>query len=264
MSVYGRLGFDSSFDTTLFNNADTLTSGVLNLLGNTSINLSDWQIQDLSNATVNGYYQNPHNDNLGVISVFLTGISLYANTSYYTYSNPDVANNVLLAASSSLTSLTNFTNHTNNLSGVTRSSDISVYPDLNSGLSIGRQILNITNKTDGVQNNIPMLGTFTSLYIGNTLTSLASTITNDYITLSNSFTGTTSNVSNSTMNTIISHIQSLQTQIDARKNSDISFYVNSYGILQEYQTVSQFSNLGATQNSLITLIGTDKLKADLS
>lgn len=264
MSVYGRLGFDSTFDTTLFNGADTLTSGVLNLLNVTSINLSDWQIQDLSDATVTGYYQNPHNDNIGVISVFLTGINLYANTGYYIYTNPDVANNMSLAASSSLTSLSNFTNHTNNLSGVTRSSDISVYPDLNSGLSIGRQILNITNTTDGVQNNTPILGTFTSLYIGNTLSSFATTMANDYITLSNSFTSNVSNITSSTMNTIISHIQSLQTQIDTRTNSDISFYLNSYEILKEYQTVSQFSNLGATQNSLITLIGTDKLKADLS
>jgi len=264
MSVYARLNYN--FDSTLFNGADQLTTGVLNLLGNTSINLSTWQINDLSSATVGGYYQNPHNNNLGVIDAFVTGIAAYANTTNYGYSDANTANLMALAASSAHTSLINFTNHTNNISGVTRSSNVAVYPDLSSALAIGRQMLNITNKTDGVQNNTPILGSFTSLYIGNTLSTFAVTLANDYITLNNSFSSgnANSNISSSTMNTIIYDIQSMQSVIDTRKNADISFYQNSYGILQEYNYILQFSNLGATQNSLITLIGTNKLDADLT
>ena len=62
---------------------------------------------------------------------------------------------------------------------------------------------------------------------------------------------------------LLKYYESLKTFIDTRVNSDISFYVNSYEISREYSTVSQFSNLGNTQNNLITLIGTDKLKSDL-
>lgn len=265
-SVYGRLGFN--FDTTKFNGADNLSTGVINLLGNTSINLSDWQANDLANAQVNGYYKNPHNDSLGALAVFVTGISLLSNTANYSFDDPDTANTLANTASSAQTSLLNFTYHTNNISGVTRSSNTAMYPDLNTALAIGRQILNITNKTDGVQNNTPILGNFTSLYIANDISIFVETLANDFITISNSVSadanGNANNmISNTTMNTIISDIQSFQLLIDTRKNADITFYLNSYNISQEYQTVSQFSNLGATQNSLIKLIGTDKLKTDL-
>jgi hypothetical protein len=262
MSIYARLGFN--FDTAKFDGADTLSPGVLNFLGNTSINLSQWQIDDISSNTVYGYFQNPHNDNLGVISVFVTGIASYANTINYNYNNTDLANTMANVALSTYSSLQNFANHTNNLSGVTVSTDATLYPDLNLALAVGRQMLNITNKSDGVQNNVPILGNFTSLYIGPDLSAQANVLANDYIVLSNSFSGANSNVSNATMNTIIFDIQTLQTLIDDRRNGDITFYTNSNEIMQEYFTVLQFSNLGATQNSLIELIGTDKLKEDLS
>jgi hypothetical protein len=266
-SVYGRLGFN--FDTTKFNGADNLSTGVLNLLGNTTINLSNWQESDLANAEVNGYFKNPHNDSLGAIAVFVTGISLLANTSNYEFDDAETANTLANTAISSQTSLLNFTYHTNNLSGVTRSSNTAMYPDLNSALAVGRQMLNITNKTDGVQNNTPILGNFTSLYVANDISIFVKTLANDYITLSNSIGSNTesmnanNSISNTTMNVIISNIQSFQTLIDTRTNSDIAFYTNSYQVLQEYMSISQFSNLGATQNSLIVLIGTDKLQTNL-
>jgi len=260
-SIYGRLGFN--FDTANFDGADVLSQGVLNYLSNSSINLSEWQIGDIANTNVGGYYENPYNDNLGQLYVYVVGISAYANTEAYGYDNPDVANNMLLAATSAQTSLTNFTNHTNNLSGVTRSSNTAAYPDYTSGLNVGRQVLQLVNKSDGVQNNTPILGNFTSLYIANTITDFTTALRNDYITLANSFSGANSNISNSAMNTIIYNIQSLSSAIDARTSADISFYTNSLEIVNEYIIMLQFSNLGETQNNLIDLIGTDKLKEDL-
>jgi hypothetical protein len=267
MGVYDRLGFN--FDTTKFNGADNLSTGTLNLLGASTINLSQWQEDDLANAQVNGYYQNPHNDSLGALAVFVTGISLLANTSNYEFDDANTANTLANTAMSAQTSLLNFTYHTNNISGVTRSSNTAMYPDLNTALSIGRQLLKITNKIDGVQNNTPILGNFTSLYIANDISVFVETLANDFITISNSISSNTdsgnanNSISNTTMNTIISDIQSFQSLIDTRKDADIAFYINSDIVLREYLTVSQFSNLGATQNSLIKLIGTDKLKTDL-
>lgn len=260
-SIYGRLGFN--FDTANFNGDDVLTPGVKNYLSNSSINLSIWQIDDIANTAVGGYYVNPYNDNLGELSVFITGIEAYANTEAYGYDNPDLANTMLLTASSAQTALTNFTNHTNNLSGVTQSSNTAAFPDLNSALGVGRQILQIVNKSDGVQNNVPILGNFTCLYIANTIAAYANTIRNDYITLANSFSGANSNISNSVMNTIIFDIQSFTTEVNTRTNGDISFYTNSYEIMNEYLYISQFSSPGATQNSLFEIVGTTKLKDDL-
>lgn len=265
MSVYSRLGFN--FDTAKFNGADNLSTGVLNLLGNTSINLNQWQESDLINSQVNGYYKNPHNDSLGAIAVFVTGISLLANTANYEFDDANTANTLANTAISAQSSLLNFAEHTNNISGVTMSPNTEAYPDLNTALAVGRQLLNITNKIDGIEDNTPILGNFTSLYITDDVTAFTGILANNYITLNNSISANGGNannsISNTTMNSIISNIQSLQTLIDTRKNADISFYVNSYEIVREYINVSQFSSLGATQNSLITLIGTDKLKTNL-
>lgn len=260
-SIYGRLGFN--FDTANFNGDDTLTPGVLNFLSNSSIDLSTWQIDDIANTAVGGYYENPYNDNIGELAVFITGIGAYANTETYGYDNPDLANTMSAVVNTAQTALTNFTNHTNNLSGVTQSSNTAAYPDLNSGLGVGRQILQIVNKSDGVQNNVPILGNFTSLYVANTIAAYANTIRNDYITLVDSFFGANSNITNSAMNTIISDVQTFTNEINARTSGDITFYTNSYEILNEYLYVLQFSNTGATQNSLIEIVGTDKLKDDL-
>ncbi len=262
MSVYGRLGYN--FDSTQFNGADILSQGVLNYLGNTSIHLSSWQIDDMSNSMVGGYYQNPHQYILASLSIYLDGIYQIANTANISYTNaPVTSNNLLPLLTSTSSSIISFTNHTNNLAGITRSSNTSLYPDFGSALAVGRQILNITNTTDSIQNNTPILGNFTSLYTGNTLSSLNISIIKDYATLNNSISivsgNAVSNISNSAMNTIINDIQSLQTVMDTRRTADCTFYQNSLSVMQDYQIVLQFSNIGATQNSLITLMGTPKL-----
>jgi hypothetical protein len=266
MSVYARLNYNLNYAQ--FNGADTLSQNVINYLGNTSIFLSSWQVGDLSNATVTGYYQNPYQYTLASLSIYLTGLSTLANTNNTTYLYASNGAATLTNALNSLSpSIISFTTHTNNLSGVTRSSNTALYPDLNSALAVGRQMLSITNKTDSVQNNTPILGGFTSLYIANTLTPLSIAITNDYITLNTSIGlvggNATSNISNSAMSNIISDVQNLQTLIDTQRTSDWTFYQNSLTVLQDYQTLLQFSNMGATQNSLIQVIGTPKLHSEI-
>jgi hypothetical protein len=230
--------------------------------------MSQWQIDDIANTAATGYYQNPYQYTLASLSIYLNGLATLANSNNTTFNvASDAANTLNLALNSLSPSIITFTTHTNNLSGVTTSSNRSQYPDLNSSLAVGRQMLNITNKSDGVQNNTPILGNFTSLYVGNTLSALNIAITNDYITLNNSISlvsgNATSNISNAAMNVIISDVQTLQTLIDTRRTSDWSFYQNSLSVLTDYQTELQFSNIGYTQNNLITLIGTPKLHSEL-
>lgn len=266
MSVYGRLGYN--FNTSNFNGVDQLPSGVINYLGNTSIYLSQWQVGDLANSAVAGYYQNPHQYTLASLAIYLNGLYTLANTANITFTNATSnSNNLLPALINVSSSMISFTTHTNNLSGVTRSSNTALYPDLNSALGVGRQMLNITNQTDGVQNNTPILGNFTSLYIGNTINALSISITNDYITLNNSISivsgNSVSNISDAAMNTIVSDVQSLQTLLDTTRTGDWSFYQNSLSVLQDYQTLLQFSNMGYTQNTLIMQIGTPKLHSEI-
>jgi hypothetical protein len=54
-SIYNRLGYN--FDTTKFGDDVDLAPGANNFLNNSSINLSQWQVDDIATSTATGYYQ---------------------------------------------------------------------------------------------------------------------------------------------------------------------------------------------------------------
>ena len=191
------------------------------------------------------------------------------NTSSITFNvAPTQANTLYSSIINALTAVSDFTTHTNYISGVERSANTVLYPDLNTALSIGRQVLSLTNKADQTQNNVPVLGSFTSLYIRDDVDSRSNAIIIDSRTLGNSLYvedgNTYSNISVSSINTIITDVNSLQTLLATRRNGDINFYQNSLAIIRDYQTVLTFSSVGATQNSLLQIVGTTKLKTDLA
>lgn len=266
-SIYGRLGFN--FNTSNFHGDDQLTTGAQNYLKNSNIRLNQWQINDIATNSVNGYYQNPYTSQLNALTIVLNNFIANCNTSVVTFTNaPDVANSVVTYASAAISSIGSFITHTNNLSGVTNSSNTAQYPDLNSGLAIGRQVLTLTAQADGVQNNTPVLGNFTSLYIANDVTQISTTVTNDYNILSASFYisggNTATDISNTQLSLIASDIQSISTLLDGRRNADVSFYQNSLAVVSDYAKISTFSNVGATQNSILNIVGTNKLLTDLA
>lgn len=267
MSIYSRLGFN--FNTSNFHGDDQLTTGAQNFLNNSNIRLNQWQIDDIANNSVSGYYQNPYTTELNALSVVLDNFITSCNTESTTFTvAADVANNVVLYASSAKTAISSFITHTNNLSGVTISSNTSLYPDLNSGLAVGRQVLTLTSGAEGVQNNVPVLGNFTSLYIANDVTQVYNTVSNDYDVLTATFYeldgNTASDISNTQLSLIAADIQSISTLLDGRRNADTTFYRNSLAVVSDYQKVSTFSNVGATQNSILQIVGTNKLLTDLA
>jgi hypothetical protein len=239
-----------------------------NFLNNSSVQLSQWQVNDIANASATGYYQNPYTSTLSSLTITLTNMALSCNTSNVTFDTADAQANTLYSTiNNTLSSISSFKTHTDCISGVQKSSDGSLYPDLNTALAIGRQVLSLTNKADGVQNNTPVLGNFTSLYIKDQVNSLSTTIRNDSTILLNSIYvldgNNASNISVSAINSIITDVSSLQTLLDSRRSGDISFYQNSLAVVQDYQTVLTFSNVGATQNSLLQMVGTNKLKTSI-
>ena len=266
-SIYNRLGYN--FDTTKFGDDVDLTPSANNFLNNSSINLSQWQVDDIATSTATGYYQNPYTSVLNNITIVLTGMAANCNTSSITFNSaPTQANTLYSSVINALTAVSDFTTHTNYISGIERSANTVLYPDLNTALSIGRQVLSLTNKADQTQNNVPVLGSFTSLYIRDDVDSRSNAIIIDSRTLGNSLYvedgNTYSNISVSSINTIITDVNSLQTLLAPRRNGDINFYQNSLAIIRDYQTVLTFSSVGATQNSLLQIVGTTKLKTDLA
>lgn len=267
MSIYSRLGFN--FNTSNFGGDDQLTTGAQNFLNNSNIRLNQWQIDDIANNSVNGYYQNPYTTQLNALTVVLDDFITSCNTESTTFTEAaDVANNVVLYAAAAKTSISSFISHTNNLSGVTTTSDASLYPDINAAFSVGRQVLTLTSKAEGVQNNTPILGNFTSLYIANDVTQVSTTVTNDYDILIGTFYEQDGNnftdISSSDLSLIAADIQSVSTLLDGRRSADVTFYQNSLAVVSDYQKISTFSHVGETQNSILKIVGTDKLKTDLA
>ena len=96
-------------------------------------------------------------------------------------------------------------------------------------MSIGRQVLTITNQIDGIQNNSPLLGNFTSLAIGNDISNTITLLTSDLQTLNNSISlvsgNLVSNITSSSMNTIVADVQAAYTLLNGRRTSDVNFYL---------------------------------------
>jgi hypothetical protein len=264
MSVFSRLGYN--FDSTVFGTAADFTPSQLTFYtGQTT--LTSWQIDDLANSTANSsnYFQNPMAGDLSTSLTLSNSIKVSANAvsaaaiGVSDFTRSGVANTLVLAANTLSTEISSFIIHTNNLSNVTQSKDSANTPDYNMAVAIGRTVVSILNQTDGLQNNIPVLGNFTSLTIAPTVKTNVITLTNDNTLMSNA------NVSISTMNTIITDINNCYTLLNTRRTSDISFYRNSRSLVQDYQSITQFNNMGVSSEYLIeNFIGTPKLISNLN
>ena len=232
--------------------------------------ITEWQAQDIANNDFGGYYQNP-------MQSVTMNIIQSANAIYMSSNN--VANlTSMRAASHGLEANAYlFLSHTNKQSGVTEfdGSDIST-PYLNQAIGAGRTALYITNQTDGITDNSPIMGNFTSILIEDDLNSLYSNISGYYTTISNSITITgtgispdnyvrTSNLSLVTVQTIANNISSINTLLSVRRDHDEKFYTNSKTIVNEYAQLRIFSSPGATANNLLqNYIGSDKLLTRLN
>jgi hypothetical protein len=161
-----------------------------------------------------------------------------------------------------------FKAHTDNVSGVTSvTANNDIVPTLQMVLTVGNQLLRIVSATDDVMNTTPMLGSMTSLYIIDDLVANNTTLQQDYTILTNNYNigNLTCTISSTEMNTIVSHVDSMKNYMSTRRTADCAFYTKSVSILNDYQKLSTFDNMGNTHTTLVnTLIGTDRLKNNLA
>ena len=267
MSVFGRLNYN--FDSAKFGANNELTDGQ-KLSLNYPSPLYTWQASDLSGSSVGNYFQNPHSANLTLMTSYTNELLTYSNTQSVTYNVAPIEANTLNAlANNLLIEISSFTDHTNRMSGATESTNKLTIPDYQIAMSIGRQVLQICNQVDGVQNNAPILGNFTSLAIVSDVSNSVIQLLSSKNTLNASLTlvggNTYSNISRASMNTIIASAQTAFNLLNSRRVGDTTFYTNSIAVIQDYNTILQFSNLGVNSSYLIKdlNIGTTKLQNDL-
>jgi hypothetical protein len=277
-SVYERLNF--SFDTGKFGDSINLSDNTKNYLNTAPVKLETWQKSDLANGSIvrTDYFKNPMinvtarlSDNVNTMSSVVQTIDTFDNGSG-TALKTNLTNLII--------EIRNYLSHTSNISGVTEaranvsetSNVISHFPDYNKAVSVGEQILMLTNATDGVANTVPLLGNFTSLFISDEITANANNIIGNLISVQNSIrTETTggetpvttivSNLSLSLITSLTANVAAANTLLSTRRLHDWNFFRNSLNILDDYNKVNSLGRVGNTQKYLINnLIGTDKYK----
>jgi hypothetical protein len=279
-NVFNRLSF--SFDTGKFGDAIFLSDNTKNFLNTQPVSLETWQKNDLANGTivVTNYYKNP------VLNVCN---DLKANAQnllslLFTIDEYDTAGGIPLSSSTNalLNEIELFKEHTSNVAGVTKAeatvpedgSPVIEYPDYDSSVQLGQDLLMLLNNTDGIQDSSPVLGNMTSLFIGDEIASNTITIGSDYSTLNvtlrpgldaNGNVIILSNITSSAANLILTHLQTASGMLNTRRLHDWNFFRQGQILLEDYSRIDKLENVGNTQTYLINnLIGTDEYKQKIS
>lgn len=273
-NVFNRLSFN--FDTSKFGEAANLSQGTKDFLNTSPIILTDWQKSDLANGTivVTDYYKNPL---VNVLSQLKSNVYNLYNT-FISIDNFDFPNvqsaNIISETSNLIIQIDMMKSHSDNISGVTSSfgdiientNIVIEYPDYEKAITLGKDLVMLLNSTDGILNATPVLGSMTSLFVKDDIQSNIPIIISANTTINNSIRlvlvgedyNVYSNISGSSSNTILDQIKTANTLIGGRREHDWNYYRQGLILLEDYNKVTKFEDVGQTQEYLIkNLIGTD-------
>jgi hypothetical protein len=260
--LYATLGYNFNDPNGAVQQFSANTQSVMNQLPPL---IKTWQAQDIANNTVGGYFQNPvatDVNNIITISnqiyILANSISGNANTTYAGTANLD---SLIPSAQTLNITASSFLTHTNKISGVTPingATDANINPYYQTAVSYGKQVVYLTNQTDGVVNNSPIMGCMTSILIGPQINANSNILSSDYIILTNGISGNT--LSNVQVTQITTDLTNLNTLLSTRQTSDVTFFGKLQTLLNNYNTTKQFASMGETETYLCNnLIGTPKL-----
>ena len=130
-------------------------------------------------------------------------------------------------------------------------------------MGLGKSAVYITNQTDGIINSAPIMGSFTSVLVAPQVYANANTITVDSATLTAIITANSANAAAITQ--IQTDLANINSHLSGRQTADYTFYTNLKSMVDKYNQLKQFSNMGETQTDLIeNYIGSDKLLTRLN
>jgi hypothetical protein len=274
--VYTSLGFN-------FNDPN---GAVQTFSANTQANLeqfppiiNEWQAKDLSNNDVGGYYQNPIFESANTIKIKSDAIYQACNVATSSsgvdpdtglpipssYGGPSLTD--VMSSSNSVTlSANTMIFHSNKISGVTSiegKDDVDVNPYYQTATSYGKQAIYITNQTDGIVDNSPILGSMTSLLVVPQFQDYASNVTS-FLTIVNTIIAANSDPTGA-ITGIVSKLNEIQSFMDERRGHDIAFFANVKNMVNKFTQLSSFSNAGETEKYLLNnVVGTDKIKTRIN
>lgn len=277
--VYDLLGFAST-DPIANATVSELSDSVKNQMALMPPLVNAWQKSDIANQTTTGYFQNPCLNSTSSAWTAANNIVLVGVPVGTTQTITDTLNVVYQTANTFCNANvgSNFIDHTNRMSNVVPMDSRVNLPHFNTSIGYGKLMMYLVNQTDNIQNNSPMIGSFTSVLASNTINANAST----FISLANYYLSTVYavstpdgnggyvNVNHSSIDlanatALSSAFTTLSTEMQTLRQNDINFFTNTVAVAAAYSTVAQFSNLGQTDTNLIVNhIGTPKLVTRLT
>ena len=275
--VYATLGFNFSDPN----------GTVQEFSANTQANLQqfppvikEWQATDLKNNDIGGYHQNPVAGYLNTIKITANTICIAIANAYTSpgvdtneppgplppsYYGPSLAN-VAIAANSIISNTQNMIFHTDKVSGVTPmegKEDTDINPYYKTLTAYGKQAIYITNQTDGIVDNSPILGSLTSLLVVPQFNSYASNVAL-YLTKVNTIIAANSDPTGA-ITGILSGINELNAFMIERQGHDVAFFTNVKNMINKFNQMRSFSNSGETEKYLLNnVVGTDKIKTRIN
>jgi hypothetical protein len=232
--------------------------------------IKSWQAQDIANNSVGNYFQNPVATSINNIITVSNQIYILANSVYgnanSSYSGTANLSSLIPTAQTLNITASSFLVHTNKVSGVTSmngATDTNVNPYYQTAVNYGKQAVYLTNQTDGVVNNSPIMGCMTSILIGPQISANSNTLSSDYIILTSGISGNT--LSNAQVTQITTDMTNLNTLLSTRQTSDVTFFGKLQTLVNNYNTTKQFANMGETETYLVNnLIGTASLVSKIN
>jgi len=274
--VYATLGFNFSDPN----------GTVQEFSANTQANLqqfppiiNEWQATDLKNNDVGSYHQNPVYDSVNTIKIKSDAIYQAINvatTSAGTdpindtplppsYGGPSLSA-VMTAANSVTLASNNMIFHTNKVSGVTPmegQADTDINPYYKTLTAYGKQAIYITNQTDGIVDNSPILGSLTSLLVVPQFESYASNVSL-YLTKVNAIIAANSDPTGA-ITGIVSGLNEIQSFMVERQGHDVGFFTNVKNMVNKFNQMKSYSSSGETEKYLLNnVLGTDKIKSRIN
>jgi hypothetical protein len=235
--------------------------------------LSPWQYEDMRNndTAITNYVYNP----IAQISATINNTCIAIQGAC---SNISALSTISSTSNTTYTSSVNFKNHADRIAGLVEiNENTATLPHYDTAMGVGKTIMYMVYQADGIQNNAPVMGSFTSLFIEDELTtkhnliiSYPTLISNSIYTNSyldgegNTVTEITSNLTSTQISTIIANVGSIGTLMNTRRVHDENFFTNSNTILENYKKLKKFKTPGSSETNIINdYIGTNRLKNNL-
>ena len=258
-SVYSRLGY--SFTPANANVIIAFADDTVSMLNSVPSFLDEWQYTDVGNSDVaaSNYLKNPVGNTINVIISTTESINVLTTSVTGLETIKTLSNTVSNSANS-------FLRHTQRISGLAEQNEqTSQLPHYETAMGLGKALVYITFQSDNIQNNSPIIGSFTSILINDELQANSSNLTTYKTTIQNSISGSSTNLTAGQISTIESFLTGLSGYLDTRRTHDENFYINAQNVLEDVQKVRKFSNLGQTEQNLFrNYLGTDRLIANIS